>query len=339
MRNLPKGVDNSLSLQNAVYSHISIEKDTSLFSLLYDIVLNQPIQCNASKLAKERTSPDELQEEHLEAVKELFEESRSNDSGCPSEDKMLVTEVIAEKVSEKEEVIIEECSENEERKSEYERLELETNAAIEEFKDSLQELLDSGNLDVSALQNQVMGVVESDIGRNIVEEEPEVAFHYFKNGALLGDPSSTFNLGLCYHLGKGTKQNLAKARELYEAAARVNHGWATYNLAVLMGKGEGGSQDQVYARALLQKAAHLGVGEAKDALRKLKEEEEETLSVIHQTQSAPVFQGHSEEHRHSSYSMSDLLFLSSEETDEQFAHGSELIQKDESTDIKFYLPS
>ncbi|XP_042212107.1 uncharacterized protein LOC121859391 [Homarus americanus] len=187
---------------------------------------------------------------------------------------------------------------------------------IEEFSDSLTKILMAGSQDIKKFQDQLMGVLKDDVNLSLVDTDPDSAVLYFQAGALLGDPSSAFNLALCYHLGRGVTQDFKMARELYESASLAGHGWATYNLAVLMNQGQGGARDSDRTYNLLLQAGKRGVSEAQEVLKQLEEQEENELleeSSLKSSQSEPSLTSVSSRKWSSSYSTSDLEFM--DETD------------------------
>lgn len=184
------------------------------------------------------------------------------------------------------------------------------NIGITEFNDSFMEILSAGSQDIKAIQDKLLGVLESDVGYSIVDVETESAVMSFRAGSLLGDPSAMFNLALCYHLGHGVNQDLKMARELYEAASVAGHSWATYNLAVLVSQGQGGSSDLKCTYNLLIKAGEMGVREAQEALKLLEQKrncvrKEDPLKF---SKSEPSLTSRSSG-MWSSYSTSDLEFM------------------------------
>lgn len=233
--------------------------------------------------------------------------------------------------------------------------------SIDDFSDGLKEILEAGRKDLNDFNTQFLGVLEGDIGRSISSEAPTLAIEYFRSGALLGDPSSCFNLALCYHLGRGIEQDLKMARDLYEAASLAGHGWATYNLAVLLSEGQGGPVDIVKAQTLLIEAGKMGVREAQLALEQMEEIQENTavnhvkktelhshkkkgspgdvqsnrrrslLSVL----SEPVLSSILSREWSSSYSTSDLEFL--EDSFDQHSEASSSFSNESFGKATFYL--
>lgn len=184
----------------------------------------------------------------------------------------------------------------------------------EDFDDDLKKILDEGIQDIRMLQGELRSAIEEDFARSNESSSPGAALVYFQVGTMLGDPDSTFNLALCHHFGRGVKQDMKKARNLYEAASRKGHGGATFNLAILVSQGQGGSANLPRARRLLALAAERGVEEARIALQQIDEEEESENDVykeggLSRTQSEPTLSSAPSSNWSSSYSTTDLDIL------------------------------
>ncbi|ROT62873.1 hypothetical protein C7M84_019264 [Penaeus vannamei] len=184
----------------------------------------------------------------------------------------------------------------------------------EDFDDDLKKILDEGIQDIRILQGELRSAIEEDFARSNESSSPGAALVYFQVGTMLGDPDSTFNLALCHHFGRGVKQDMKKARNLYEAASRKGHGGATFNLAILVSQGQGGSANLPRARRLLALAAERGVEEARIALQQIDEEEESENDVykeggLSRTQSEPTLSSAPSSNWSSSYSTTDLDIL------------------------------
>ncbi|XP_047473432.1 uncharacterized protein LOC125028131 [Penaeus chinensis] len=183
----------------------------------------------------------------------------------------------------------------------------------EDFDDDLKKILNAGIEDIRMLQGELKSAIAEDFARSSESSSPGSALVYFQVGTMLGDPNSTFNLALCHHFGRGVKQDMRKARNLYEAASRKGHGEATFNLAILVSQGQGGSADLSQARRLLSLAAERGVEEARLALQQIDEEEESEDDVyeggLSRTQSEPTLSSVPSSNWSSSYSTTDLDIL------------------------------
>lgn len=92
----------------------------------------------------------------------------------------------------------------------------------------------------------------------------EEAFYWAQRAAESGKPVTLVNLGLCYEEGRGTPQDLEKAKECYRKAANQSHPLAMYLLATLTIK-----DDREAALRLLEEARELGSREAAIALENI----------------------------------------------------------------------
>ncbi len=79
------------------------------------------------------------------------------------------------------------------------------------------------------------------------------------------------NLGVMYDLGKGVRQDYAKARELYKKACDMKNGVACNNLGYLYGKGLGVRQNLSIAKQYYGKACDLGYQMGCDNYKKYNE--------------------------------------------------------------------
>lgn len=66
------------------------------------------------------------------------------------------------------------------------------------------------------------------------------AVSHLKLGTRCHHPSAAFNLGLCYELGIGVRQELSIARQCFYLASNLGHPKAMYNLGVYYAYGLGG---------------------------------------------------------------------------------------------------
>lgn len=159
-----------------------------------------------------------------------------------------------------------------------------TNTA--DLNDGLKVVIEAGKEEINNFRTELLSNLEERINHSITHDDPGTAVPYFHAGVLLGDASSNYNLALCYHMGHGVERDFQKARELYETASHLGHGWATYNLAVMLSEGQGGPRDTVKAQSLLVKAAKLGVEEAKVALEHMKSEDKRVPSRSYDRESS-----------------------------------------------------
>ena len=81
------------------------------------------------------------------------------------------------------------------------------------------------------------------------------AFTLFQAGAIHGDATSMYDLGVAYDYGYGVSQDYAQAREWYEKAATKDNEHAMINLGQLYENGHGVTQDYTKAREWYEKAA------------------------------------------------------------------------------------
>ena len=79
-----------------------------------------------------------------------------------------------------------------------------------------------------------------------------------KNKAQRGDASAQYDLGLCYHLGKGVTKDSKQAFYWWRKAAEQGFAVAQYNLGVYYDNGEGVAQDYQQAVYWFRKAAEQG---------------------------------------------------------------------------------
>jgi TPR repeat protein len=100
-------------------------------------------------------------------------------------------------------------------------------------------------------------------------ETKQEAFALFQAGAIHGDATSMYNIGVFYQHGYGVPRDYAKAREWYEKAAAKDNELAMGNLGALFVNGLGVPQDYTKAREWYEKAANKGDANAKIALERL----------------------------------------------------------------------
>ena len=87
---------------------------------------------------------------------------------------------------------------------------------------------------------------------------PEKSFELFTKAAAQGDPEAMFELGKLYEKGIGTKQDIARAMELYEKSADLGFADAINDLGFLYYQGASGfKRDQAKAIQFFLKAADL----------------------------------------------------------------------------------
>lgn len=86
----------------------------------------------------------------------------------------------------------------------------------------------------------------------------EQAYAEWQKAALAGDKQAQHGLGLLLESGRGTKLDLAAARQWYEASAEQGFAPAMNNLAMLYAEGRGVDKDQGKAIAYWRQAAEAG---------------------------------------------------------------------------------
>jgi len=74
-------------------------------------------------------------------------------------------------------------------------------------------------------------------GKNGNNKDYKKAFEYYQKASYLGHKKATFNLGICYEIGAGTKPNPVAAFKCYEDAANAGIKEAKYNLAISFANG------------------------------------------------------------------------------------------------------
>ena len=89
-----------------------------------------------------------------------------------------------------------------------------------------------------------------------VEHNAEIAVGYFK-AAADKSAAAAWNLGQCYFAAQGVPQDIPKALELWEKAAKMGHGRAAATAAMTYLAGEGIAPDAVQARRLAERAVEL----------------------------------------------------------------------------------
>jgi len=119
-----------------------------------------------------------------------------------------------------------------------------------------------------AVHNSLMGDIENRKGVDCISRKMNSeAVGYFKKASGRGHPPAAYNLGQCYEMGIGTKQDFKEAASWYKVAADRGHPTAMYNLGVFHAHGWGGlAQDPATAKKLFIAAAEKGQPEAQAAL-------------------------------------------------------------------------
>ena len=99
-------------------------------------------------------------------------------------------------------------------------------------------------------------------GHGDVPVDYQRALIYFRYASYGDIPNARYNLGVLYHQGLGTDQNLAAALGWYHAAADLGHPDAMYNLGIANIEGIGTSYQPQKAALYFRDAANNGVMEA-----------------------------------------------------------------------------
>ena len=106
------------------------------------------------------------------------------------------------------------------------------------------------------------------------KRDPQGPIKYYRVAADLGCPAAQYELGFCYLMGDGVKQNLKMAARLFRKAAEQGHPAAQYQMGNCCYLGEGVKENRAKAIEWYLKAAERGNSDAMDALAG------EDLSVI-----------------------------------------------------------
>lgn len=105
-----------------------------------------------------------------------------------------------------------------------------------------------------------------DLGEGVAAPAPERAVVLYKDAALKGHADAQNALATFFYRGEVVPQNLATARQLFQAAAQRRQPDAMFNLAVMLAQGQGGERDMAAAYAWCTLAQGLGHGQAATAL-------------------------------------------------------------------------
>ena len=126
--------------------------------------------------------------------------------------------------------------------------------------------------DILARATGIIGNLQDQMDAKTKQE----AVALFQAGAIHGDETSMYNLGILFQNGQGVTRDYAKAREWFEKAAAKGNTDAMVNLGVLFEYGQVGPQDYAKAHEWYEKGAAEGNAVAKEALRGLAIREAET---------------------------------------------------------------
>ncbi|XP_075228419.1 uncharacterized protein LOC142328485 [Lycorma delicatula] len=131
-----------------------------------------------------------------------------------------------------------------------------------------EEAFDEAAEEVRWVHERVVGEAENRRGIACLSHRNDrEAIKHFKIASAFKNAPAAFNLGQCFELGIGTKQDFAQAAHWYQVASEMGHPAATYNLGVFYAHGWGGlDADSRQAKKLFITAAALGQPEAQAAL-------------------------------------------------------------------------
>jgi uncharacterized protein len=105
-----------------------------------------------------------------------------------------------------------------------------------------------------------------DLGQGLPAPAPERAVVLYKEAAVKGHPDAQNALATFFYSGEVVPQNMATARQLFQAAARGRQPDAMFNLAVMLAQGQGGERDLAAAYAWCALSKGLGHAQAAAAL-------------------------------------------------------------------------
>ena len=105
-----------------------------------------------------------------------------------------------------------------------------------------------------------------DLGEGAAAPAPERAVVLYKDAALKGHADAQNALATFFYRGEVVTQNLATARQLFQAAAQRRQPDAMFNLAVMLAQGQGGDKDLAAAYAWCSLSKGLGHEQAAAAL-------------------------------------------------------------------------
>ena len=110
-----------------------------------------------------------------------------------------------------------------------------------------------------------------DYGNGGVTQNQEVAVRWYMRAAEQGYPGAQFNLGNCYQLGEGVKEDKSQAVYWYRQAALQGDADSQYMLGLCYASGEGITKSTPKAIEWLQKSSHQGHKLARDILLRIGE--------------------------------------------------------------------
>jgi len=126
-------------------------------------------------------------------------------------------------------------------------------AAVKEVMAELFDQADHGN----STAMRLLGCCVNE-GVNKKCNDTELAFRCFVSAAQQGDVHAQFNLGVCYAVGQGVRQDQVKATKWFLSAAGAGDTQAMRVMAIRLNEGRGCASDQQAATATFVRAAEAG---------------------------------------------------------------------------------
>ena len=127
------------------------------------------------------------------------------------------------------------------------------------------DLGNSGAIILNPFYFLVLAFGEGDVGANEYGPSPNEMVEIVL-AAEQGFARAQYNLGICYHDGKGVPRDEVEAVKWYRKAAEQGFAAAQFNLGICHFNGEGVAKDSVQAVSWYRKAAEQGVAEAQSSL-------------------------------------------------------------------------
>ena len=127
------------------------------------------------------------------------------------------------------------------------------------------DLGNSGAIILNPFYFLVLAFGEGDVGANEYGPSPNEMVEIVL-AAEQGFARAQYNLGICYHDGRGVPRDEVEAVKWYRKAAEQGFAPAQFNLGICHFNGEGVAKDSVQAVSWYRKAAEQGVAEAQSSL-------------------------------------------------------------------------
>ena len=166
--------------------------------------------------------------------------------------------------------------EQERKKNEQERMRTSTREFLAAFKegrfDAAGSLIDSVDSDNPDVQSCLAAMYMEGVG---VGRDYAKAFLYCEKIARLGDVGAKYTIGEMYDKGLGVAENEYAAVKWYEEAAQEGYAPAQYCLGVMYENGRGVRKSVHIAKSWYMDAAKQGNDDAKVALRRLEQSEDD----------------------------------------------------------------